>query len=472
MGTITVMICLTGYYFAWRYFKINKINHSIALLILCGLLLRIYVATDPYLHEWDERYHALVAKNLISHPLKPTLYDNPVLPYDYHNWTGNHIWVHKQPFPLWTMAISLSIFGINEFALRIPSIILSALGIFIIFRIGRYLFNDRTGFIAAFLFSIHGLIIELTGGRVATDHYDIFFLFFISTAILLSIEFANSKRQYLNILAGVSIGLAILCKWLPALIVLPIWILILIDSKNFSFKAIAFNFMVLLLVTTIVFLPWQIYIFRNFPLEATWESTYNYMHLTKVLEERGGPFYFHFDNLRILYGELVYLPILWFIYKAVKGRFNYKRWILITWFLIPFLLFSFARTKMQAYTLFTAPSIFIITALFWVYLYRYRKRFKYNWIPVVLLIGLIALPVRYSIERTKAFQIRERHPEWVQEIKELKDKTRDGNLVILNSKRPIETMFYINCAAYPFIPDNKTINRLKSKGYKIITLND
>ncbi len=38
------------------------------------------------LHDWDERYHALVAKNMIEQPFKPMLYKNPVLPYDYKDW--------------------------------------------------------------------------------------------------------------------------------------------------------------------------------------------------------------------------------------------------------------------------------------------------------------------------------------------------------------------------------------------------
>ena len=49
------------------------------LILLGAFALHLWVSMDPYLHEWDERYHALVAKNLMPHPLKPTLYDNPVL---------------------------------------------------------------------------------------------------------------------------------------------------------------------------------------------------------------------------------------------------------------------------------------------------------------------------------------------------------------------------------------------------------
>jgi 4-amino-4-deoxy-L-arabinose transferase len=119
----TIILCAIGYYFSWRYYSKNNFTTAVLLLMFCGLTLRFYTSSDFFLHAWDERYHALVTKNRIQHPLTPTLYDSPILPYDYKNWTENHIWVHKQPLPPWTMAASMWMFGVNEIALRLPSII-------------------------------------------------------------------------------------------------------------------------------------------------------------------------------------------------------------------------------------------------------------------------------------------------------------------------------------------------------------
>ena len=98
LGIITVLLCIAGYSFAWKYQSKDKYTIAISLLIISGLILRIYTSADFFLHSWDEMYHALVAKNLIKHPLLPTLYDNPVLPYDFKAWVQNHVWLHKQPF--------------------------------------------------------------------------------------------------------------------------------------------------------------------------------------------------------------------------------------------------------------------------------------------------------------------------------------------------------------------------------------
>ncbi len=472
-GLLVFVICAIGLYFSWKLHSDKKVLVALILLIVCGIILRIYISTDFFLHEWDERFHALVAKNLIKQPLIPKLYANPLMPYDYKNWGSNYIWVHKQPLPLWCISPSLWIAGINEFAVRLPSIILSSCGILITYYIARYLYGSKVAFISAFLFAINGKIIALVGGRNATDHIDIFFLFFISLAVMLAIKFVTSKNQLYNILCGTSIGLAILSKWLPALIVLPIWFLLVLDSRRFNKIEIIKNFTILLAITVLIFLPWQLYIYHQFPLEAKWEASFIFKHLTEGLEGHGKPFTYHFLQLGQLYGELVYLPILWYMYKSFFNRLNYRRLLILIWLLIPLLFFTFSKTKMPAYTLFSSPSLFIIAGLFFVYMRRYSRKFNYRIASTFILVLLIALPVRQCIVKTRMFQKYDRNPEWVRDIKELKPLgiKYNGKLVIFNTDRPIETMFYVDYIAYSNIPSHEKIIELEKKGYKVIVMN-
>ncbi len=466
----TIILCAIGYYFSWRQYSRNNLTVAVLLLMVCGLALRIYTSSDFFLHSWDERYHALVAKNLINHPLTPTLYDNPVLPYDYKNWVGNHIWVHKQPLPLWTMAASMWLFGVNEIALRLPSIILTTIGIWLSFIIGGYFINKKVGYLTAFFFSINGLIIELSGGRVATDHIDIFFLFFIELAIVFSILFAQKKKIVFNLLSGVCIGAAILSKWLPALIVVPIWLLIVMDTGKFKPKEIFFHLIILLISCTLIFLPWQLYIFSAFPLEANWEAGFNFKHITEVLEERTGPFYYFLDKIRINYGELIYLPLIWFLWKTLKNLKNKKQIAVLIWVLIPLLFFSIAKTKMQAYLLFISPALFLMTSDFFFMLNEYKKTHKLKWLYYLILILLIALPIRYMIERVKPFEQNNRNPNWAIELRKLNDK-KIANGVLFNYDKPIEAMFYTNLISYPHIPDSIQIIDLIADGYTVL-IND
>lgn len=472
-GFLIFLTCTIGLYYSWKLHGSQRELTALVLLVICGIILRIYVSTDFFLHDWDERFHALVAKNLIKQPFVPKLYANPLLPYDYQNWGSNCIWLHKQPVPLWCMALSLKIAGINEFAVRLPSVILSSCGILITYYIAMYLYGSKVAFISAFFFAINGQIIAMTGGRYATDHVDIFFLFFISLAVMLAIKFAKSKNQFFNILAGISIGLAVLSKWLPALIVLPIWFLLVQDSQRFKNTEILKNFSILIAALVITLLPWQIYIYHQFPLEAKWEASFNFKHLTEGLEGHGRPFTYHFLQLGQLYGELVYLPIIWYIYKTLFNRLNHRRLLILAWLLIPLAFFSFSKTKMPAYTLFSSPSVFIIAGLFIVFLRRYSKKFKYRIASITILVLLIALPVRQSIVKTRMFRKYERNPEWVKEIKEFEPlgKKYNGKLVIFNTERPIETMFYVDCVAYSSLPPEEKISELEKKGYKVIVRN-
>lgn len=470
-GILTIIICTLGYLYSLKFLLEDNYKIAVLLLIISGLILRIYTSADFFLHNWDERYHALVAKNLIQHPLKPTLYDNPILPYDFKNWTANNIWVHKQPLPLWIMAISMWLVGINEIALRLPSIILTSIGIYLIFIIATYFFNRKVGYLSAFFFSINGLIIELAGGRVATDHIDVFFLFFIELAIYFSIVFVQKQKTIYNILAGVSIGAAILSKWLPALIVLPVWLLIVIDSETLKPRKMILQFFLLLSTCILICLPWQLYINHAFPIETKWETSFNFKHITQVLEEQGGKFYYFAERIRINYGELIYLPLIWFFWKTFKNINDKKRLAISIWFLIPFLFFSCAKTKMQAYILFTSPALFMITSEFWFMLYEYKKNQKNKWFFNLILFLLIALPVRYAIERVKPFENSDRNPQWVVNLKKLNDK-KIVKGVLFNYDKPIEAMFYTNFTVYKDIPDKKTIIDLILNGHTIIINDD
>jgi len=467
-GIITALLCLTGFYFSWKLHASGNFKAAVVLLIICGFALRLYTSSDQYLHSWDERYHALVAKNMIKHPLRPTLYETPVVPYDYREWSSSHVWLHKQPVPLWLMAGSMSLFGVNELAVRFPSMLMTTLGIWLTYLLGTYFFNRKTGYLAALFYAINGLILELTAGRLPTDHIDIAFLFFVELTAVFTIIYIQKHKTIYTLFAGISLGCAILSKWLPALIMMPVWLLLVIDSGKFRVKTILFQFLLLIFITCLVFLPWQIYIYRTFPLEAAWESSFNFRHITEALEGHSEPFVYYFNKIMVNYGEIIYLPLVWFIWTWIKRPYDLKKWALGLWFFIPLIFFTAIKTKMQAYIMFTSPMLFIITAACWFWLYDIRKSVRYPVLINLLLILFILLPARYSIERTKAFQKRERNPRWAKELRELNLSETDPKTVLFNYQRPIEAMFYTKLTVYPEIPNLVTITQLKAQGHKII----
>jgi hypothetical protein len=64
-----------------------KAHYEVILIFLAGFAMHLYMAPyHPFLHAWDERYHALVAKNMMTHSFKPMLIVNPITVYDPEQW--------------------------------------------------------------------------------------------------------------------------------------------------------------------------------------------------------------------------------------------------------------------------------------------------------------------------------------------------------------------------------------------------
>lgn len=183
LSTFLAIGSLLSFLLAGYFFYRSKIILSLAFILLMSGGIKSYFSLDEYLHEWDERCHALVAKNMISEPLKPMLYVNPVEPYDHRNWLGNLIWLMKPPIPLWGMSLSLSIFGISEFAVRIPGILFALGSVVLTFLIARRLFGEKAALLAAFMHGIHGMLSELASGRLSSDGVEACFLFFVELAV-------------------------------------------------------------------------------------------------------------------------------------------------------------------------------------------------------------------------------------------------------------------------------------------------
>ena len=216
----------------------RKYKWSIVLLVIGGLVLRIFIAMlDPFLHVWDEQFHALVAKNMMEHPFSPMLYQNQDLAGGGFSWISSHIWLHKQPLFLWQMALSMKVFGVSAFAARIPSILLSTLVIGFIYRVGSLIANKNVGYYGAVLFAVSNFCLTLVAGGYATEHNDIAFMFYISASIWAWVEYKNTdsiKRKYVYlILIGLFSGAAVLTKWLVGLLVYSGWgVSILVNRKE------------------------------------------------------------------------------------------------------------------------------------------------------------------------------------------------------------------------------------------------
>ncbi len=436
---------------------------SLTLLIFSGLLLRLFTSTDAFPHEWDERYHFLVAKSLGNDFLHPRLYPTILLENNYKNWCANFTWLHKPPFTLWCMALSFKLFGINEFAGRIPSLLISTSCIYLTYSIALKLLKDpKIALLAAFFHSINGLVIEMASGRAASEHIDTMFFFILEFSVWVSLVYAEKKKIYLIIVIGILAGLAVLTKWYVGLFIIALFWIINIDK--ISFWRINFLSLLILIISCCVFYPWQYYILANFPNEAIFEKEYNIRHIFEVIEGHAESWWYHIDKARIFFNELIYVAFLWFLYQWYKMPLQRYFLIVIFWITIPYTIFSLTATKMPGYILFTAPAFFIILSSF---IFFCLKQSKYQYFFKFLSVIVIFLALRFGYERIKPFKDYSYLKIQKEQILSYKTKFDKEKVVIFNTKSNIETMFYTPFLAYEKIPSLAEIELAKRNDYQI-----
>lgn len=372
----------------------DKNNIAVVVLFFAALLLRLFMAhLDPFLHDWDERFHALVARNMMDYPLKPMMRVNTLLPYDYTAWCCNHIWLHKQPLFLWQMALSMKIFGVSEFAIRYPGVLMEAIGVLLIYRITVLLTaNKRTAFIAALLTCFSYYQLELLSGYYGMDQNDVCFDFYVLASIWAYIEYRNNPKWYWVILIGLLSGAAMLTKWLTGLLVFSAWgLAILFHLRNKETLKEIGNFLIALIVSLIVFLPWQLYVLHTFPVEARYELTYNGRHLNEAVEGHSGTIWYYWDFFNIYFGRYIFylLPAGIVLIIALRKYRNKYAFPVVAYFVIGFIFFSFiAQTKIYAYFMIVVPLGYIFMAIAANEIMTLSRLSKYLYIPVVIAMAM------------------------------------------------------------------------------------
>ena len=444
-------------------------------MLLSALHLFCFAALlDPFLNIYDERFHALVAKNLVHHPLMPTLYDDPIVNMPNDKWDSTHIWLHKQPLFLWQIALSFKLFGISEFTLRLPSVLLGVILVFIGYRVGKLMVNERTGFLTATLNISSFYNLELVAGRIMVDHNDFSFLVYVSLSIWAFIGFYYSKKKIWIYLIGLFSGFAILCKWLTGLLVYFGWFVLKVQLRKYrprEFKDI----LVALSVTFLIALSWQFYTAINYPHETSLSQAYNIQHLYKVIEGHRGTIWYHFDEFNVLFGSIasfLIIPGFIILYEKLTDKRIFAA--LISMVCITYLFFSLVQTKMPGFPVVVSLLIYLPLATLMEYGFDFLQKINVqDWVKK-LFIGTVIMGVFFI--RLDISKIQEKHTyrkddnSYTRMLVHNKEIFQSLNLpvnaVIFNVKGQhyIESMFYTGLPSYRIIPSAEQCQDLKNKG--------
>lgn len=371
----------------------------LAVVLLGSLVLKLNQLGHAHITFWDESYHAIVARNLVKHPLRPTLIDAPYLEYDPANWYENHVWLHKPVLPLWQISLAYVLFGINAFALRLPSVLLSTGAAWVTYLIGRECLSSAAGLIAAILQTFCPVIVLLMHGYVYSDHIDIALLFWSEVGIYFVVRSLRTGSWRDVVLAGVGCGLAYLSKSYLGLAVFAVavvaWLLGHWQPQGWPAPLRGKQVLGGLLAFLVTVAPWSLWCLLQFPREAQIQYSLHFSHLTNSVDAWGAPWDRQlFDYCLYLYGAL-YTPVV-----VAGGYLTFRGWrlrqpsllLIAAWAFGVLLVRTVAHTKTPSGALISMPPFFLLLGELIVRAWRRETGAVAVWAAVTAVLWLIDPP--------------------------------------------------------------------------------
>ncbi len=318
------------------------------LIILTIIKLPSIISTD--IQPWDEGMYAL---RVLSIKINGDFLDQSS-----HS-TGGFYSASHPPLLIWAGYFITLLTGLNATSLKLFIFILSLLCLLMIVKTGEIIFDRKTGLIAALIFSSN-LIFNIFSKRF---QFDIPYTLLILTAFYLFLKFAEKRKPYLNLLAGIVFGLCLMIKILVGIyipMIIFITYIFLRGRLNYNLR----DLIIMTLTGIIIALPWHIYMFAEYGKAFTdyfffyhiFERAFTGVeHNTK---ESGALFHINYLLEILPYGIIIFAGF----FKSLINikKLNYKEIFLFIWFSVGLLIITVFRTKLEAYTLLIlAPGVLI-----------------------------------------------------------------------------------------------------------------
>jgi len=300
--------------------------------------------------------------------------------------------LNKPPLTYWSILISYLIFGVNEFATRLP-IVLMALGtIFLTFKIAEELFGNRKiSIISAFVmfFSLQFVI----NSRYASPEIPLSF-FFTLTMYFFLIGYRTKKFKYI-FLSYISLALVILTKGFPYLAVIGgIIVFYILWEENFRLKRLfqqlhQLKLYIGLPLVIVLGFSWYFYAYLKYGdifIKTTLDET---IHRAVGKKTSFKPFFY---LIVILWGFLPYSLTFYYTFIEIK-KYLSKFKFLLSWVIVMLIIFTLAKGKIPVYIIQAHVPMAILTAYFIVEynpVEKWKKFIFYSTfiIPTILLIAV------------------------------------------------------------------------------------
>ncbi len=318
------------------------------LVILALLALYIPLSLAP-LFDLDEGAFSEATREMLKNGDYITTYLNGHLRFD------------KPILIYWLQLFSVKLFGLNEFALRLPSAIAGTLWAVVVYLFTKREFGEKVAFFST-LFMLSAIQINLITKAAIAD--SLLNLFIALEMFSIYLYYQNRKLSYLYA-TFLFMALGFLTKG-PVAVLIPfvvsglfftikgewrLWLRAILNPKG-------------LLIFAIVALPWYIleYQAQGMTFIKGFFFKHNLQRFEASMEQHFGAWWY--------YIVVLFIGLLPFSFVLLKAFKEIKEWIksdlmlyLLLWFSFVFIFFSFSGTKLPHYVIYGYTPLFIFVGV-------------------------------------------------------------------------------------------------------------
>lgn len=225
----------------------SKVQVTHIIIVIGSLLMFLSFNGRLHLFDWDEINFAESAREMI-------------VTGDYSTVQINYqpFW-EKPPLFIWMQALSMKLFGINEFAARFPNAICGVITLLFLFEAGRRRFGFRFGWLWALVYAGSFLPFFYFKSGIIDPWFNLFIFGSLYTLYLYTDNKYTGNKKLAVAIGGVLLGLAILTKGPAAVVIMGLTFGVYLLVRKFRVAVKASDVGIYTLATLLTGGSWFLY---------------------------------------------------------------------------------------------------------------------------------------------------------------------------------------------------------------------
>ena len=345
---------------------------------------------------------------------------------------------HKPVLLYWFMMVSYVLFGVNEFAARLPSALLAVGTVWMVYLMGRRMFSASAGLWSGIILT-STLMFGVAGRAATPDSVLIFFTTLATTLFVLATFPCGEDEQEkpdeypqswwtiaaIYLVMGIAmlgkgpvglvlptavLGMYLLIRWLPKIEPAStrwqatLGLLRPFAPRHFLQTCWRMRPITAILISLAIALPW--YIWVGIRTDGAWPSGFFLQHnvgrAMQSMEGHGGSIAYY--PLAILVGffpwSVFLVPLLIMLVRQFRGDDSWNRGatLAICWVAVYLVLFSIASTKLPSYITPCYPGAALLFGCFADRWMRGHPTISYSWMTVALSVtGVVGVAMLVGV---------------------------------------------------------------------------